>query len=226
MIPKTIHYCWFSSEPFGNIQELCYSSWKRDLQDYHFHFWGPEDIPYEDYPILHKFVKERKWAMAADIVRLHALSLHGGLYFDLDVQTLKSFPHSFLENDILIGYEDDEAGLIEWHLIWAIPNHKFINDSLEYLNLYYSGNEKILPLPEVLTHIYNTGWYAFYVYPQLYFSPGSFLDESKKRMLKSAWSGSYAVHHFCASWWSWKQKVKWAMLKVPIIWKLCRKVIR
>lgn len=39
MIPKIIHYCWMSGDPYPAKIQRCIESWKRVLPDYEFLLW-------------------------------------------------------------------------------------------------------------------------------------------------------------------------------------------
>lgn len=34
MIPKVIHFCWLSNEPYPDLIKKCIESWKEKLPDY------------------------------------------------------------------------------------------------------------------------------------------------------------------------------------------------
>ena len=38
-IPKIIHYCWLSGEPYPELVQRCMQSWKEKLLDYEFMLW-------------------------------------------------------------------------------------------------------------------------------------------------------------------------------------------
>lgn len=43
MIPKIIHLCWFSEDPFPVEIKICLDSWKRHLPEYEIKRWTYED---------------------------------------------------------------------------------------------------------------------------------------------------------------------------------------
>ena len=43
MIPKVIHLCWFSDDPFPVEIKICLASWKRILPDYTVRRWTYAD---------------------------------------------------------------------------------------------------------------------------------------------------------------------------------------
>ena len=92
MIPKTIHYCWFSGEAYPAKIRKCIDSWKRHLPGYQFKLWTLDSFDLSAAPrYVQEAVKHRKWAFAADYVRMYALYTEGGIYLDSDVLVLKPF---------------------------------------------------------------------------------------------------------------------------------------
>ena len=44
MIPKVIHFCWLSGEPYPALIEQCINSWKQFLPDYELILWDTSRI--------------------------------------------------------------------------------------------------------------------------------------------------------------------------------------
>ena len=44
MIPKLIHYSWFSGEPYLQFLQECMGTWKKVLPDYEFMLWDAEKL--------------------------------------------------------------------------------------------------------------------------------------------------------------------------------------
>ena len=45
MIPKIIHYCWFSDDPYPDLVKRCIRSWKLILPDYELRLWDGNSSP-------------------------------------------------------------------------------------------------------------------------------------------------------------------------------------
>lgn len=90
MIPKVIHYCWLSGEPFPTEIKECIRSWKRKLPDYKLRLWTQDSLDISSVPFVFEAIKEKKWAFACDYIRLYALYHEGGVYFDCDVFVKKN----------------------------------------------------------------------------------------------------------------------------------------
>jgi hypothetical protein len=95
MIPKIIHYCWLSDDPFpANIQE-CIDSWKRVLPEYEIVKWDRKRFDIDSVPYVKEAYDAKKYAFCADYIRIYALYHYGGIYLDSDVMVYKPFD-SFL----------------------------------------------------------------------------------------------------------------------------------
>lgn len=92
MIPKIIHYCWLSKEPYPAKIRMCMNSWREVMPDYTIKHWSLENFNLSAAPLyVQEAVKAKKWAFAADYIRMYALYNEGGIYLDSDVKALKSF---------------------------------------------------------------------------------------------------------------------------------------
>lgn len=85
MIPKTIHMCWFSDDPYPVEIKVCLDSWKRVLPDYRVKIWRMADARALGIPYVDQALDARRWAFAADVVRFYALWAEGGVYMDSDI---------------------------------------------------------------------------------------------------------------------------------------------
>ena len=91
MIPKTIHYCWLSDEPFPELIQRCMATWQIHLPDYEFILWDKNKFDIRSVPFVYEAYRAKKYAFAADYIRIHALYHYGGIYLDTDVEVLKPF---------------------------------------------------------------------------------------------------------------------------------------
>ena len=97
MIPKIIHYCWLSDEPFPKKIRKCMETWKNTHPDYEIVRWSTKNFDINSIPYVKEAFEARKWAFAADYIRMYALYTQGGTYLDSDVILLKRFD-DFLNN--------------------------------------------------------------------------------------------------------------------------------
>lgn len=99
MIPKLIHYCWLSGDPYPRKIRQCMDTWRPNLPDYKFKLWTLKEFDLSKAPsYVQEAVKLRKWAFAADYIRMYALYTEGGIYLDSDVKVLKPFDDFLNDN--------------------------------------------------------------------------------------------------------------------------------
>ena len=139
MIPKKIHFCWFSGDPYSEKVEECISSWRKAMPDYELVKWDMARIKDIDSVWLKECLAVRKWAFAADFVRLWAVFHEGGIYLDSDVMIYQSLD-PFLSDKMFIGrenlyyptLEDGIKVFLTSHCFGAEPGHPFLGLCLEY----------------------------------------------------------------------------------------------
>lgn len=166
MIPKIIHYCWLSGEPFPQDIEKYINSWRKQFPDFEFKLWDKSAFNINSVPFVEQACSIPKWAFAADYIRLYALYNYGGIYLDVDVEVLKSFDE-FLDYDFFTSMEyhyNDAVRLKTFDLLNAdgssktphtpkpgiclqaavmgsCPKHPFVKQCLDF----YNKQDFILP---------------------------------------------------------------------------------
>lgn len=105
MIPKIIHLCWFSNDPFPVEIKICLDSWKRVLPDYEVRRWTYEDAKAIGCRFIDEALAARKWAFAADVVRFYAVYKEGGVYMDSDILMKKRFDQFIPEHGFATFHE-------------------------------------------------------------------------------------------------------------------------
>lgn len=106
MIPKIIHLCWLSGDPYPPLIENCINSWKKHLPEYEIKIWSKSTFDINSIRWVKEAYQHKKYAFAADYIRFFALFNYGGIYLDADVEVLKSF-NPLIEREYFIG---EEAG--------------------------------------------------------------------------------------------------------------------
>lgn len=138
MIPKTLHLCWLSADPFPALIDRCIASWKDQLPDYEIMLWDGKRFDLDGTPWVREAFARRKYAFAADYIRLHALYHHGGIYLDADVEVVRSLD-GLLHHQSFIGYES--SGDLEPAIIGAHPGAAWVGACLQH----YAGRHFVLP---------------------------------------------------------------------------------
>ena len=112
MIPKIIHYCWLSNDPYPEDLKRCMATWKEKLPDYEFMLWNFDRFDKSSSLWVQQAFDNKKYAFAADYIRLFAVYNYGGIYMDMDIEVLKSF-NDLLGSDLIFAYENEEKTGIE-----------------------------------------------------------------------------------------------------------------
>lgn len=140
MIPKIIHYSWFSGEEMPAAYKQMIDTWHDVLPDYEIRLWDMEALKKADIRFANEACSVRKWAFAADAIRNYALYHYGGIWLDADIVMYKSFD-PFLNCRMFIGkehteeYDDKGAGhfnRLTSHCMGAEKGHPFFKDCLDY----------------------------------------------------------------------------------------------
>lgn len=196
MIPKKIHYCWFSGEPYPDSVQRCLGSWRKFLPDFEWVHWDAEKARATGIPWVVEALEQKKWAFAADAVRLYALYSEGGIYLDTDVEVLKSFD-DLLDREYFFGYENGSKR-IEGAVMGAAPNSPVIAKALEFYRTsrfsYKECEVDDLVLPNILAKAFE-GLPDLEFFPEHVFSPKSYID-GKVRLHPE----TLCIHHFFSSW--------------------------
>jgi hypothetical protein len=103
-IPKKIHYCWLSGEKMPEDTIKCIASWKRIMPEYELVLWDKNKFDVNSTPFTQEACSVKKWAFAADYIRLYAVYTEGGIYMDTDVYVKRSFD-KFLYDDFFTSLE-------------------------------------------------------------------------------------------------------------------------
>jgi len=104
MIPRKIHYCWLSGGEIPEMLQKCMATWKEVLPDYELVLWDQKKFDINSVDFVKEAVSVKKWAFAADYIRLYAVYTEGGIYMDMDVLVKKTFD-SFLGHDFFSAVE-------------------------------------------------------------------------------------------------------------------------
>src|SRR5690606_40794226 len=91
MIPKKIHFCWLSGDEYPDLIKKCVNTWKEKLPDYEFILWDTNRFDLDSNIWVKQAFETKKYAFAADYIRLYAVYNYGGIYLDTDVEVIKSF---------------------------------------------------------------------------------------------------------------------------------------
>ena len=196
-IPKIIHYCWLSDDPVPEKLKGYMSSWKKHLPDYTFMLWNFSNFDKNSSLWVSQSFDAKKYAYAADYIRLYAIYNFGGIYLDMDIEVLCSF-NPFLNSSLMLAWENESCTSIEAGCFGAEKNHPYIKECLDYYKdrsfIQKDGSYNPFTLPQIMSR-YIKNYPKQKIYTMDYFTCKSGLTG-----LISKTVNSYAVHHFAASW--------------------------
>lgn len=222
MIPKIIHLCWLSGDPYPPKIEKCLQSWKKYLSDYEVILWDTKRFDLNNSVWVRQAFEKKKYAFAADYIRFYALYHFGGVYLDSDVEVLKSFD-DLLELPYFVGAE--KAQTPEAAIMGAEKGCDWIKKCLDYYNdrpfINKDGSFNIQTVPDIMIrqieqikpvrvlsiedslNICQLDMQKeVLVFNDAFFSPKVF--DSREVEITPY---TYAIHHYQNSWFSPKAKV-------------------
>lgn len=89
-IPKVIHYCWFGKKEIPEKNKRCIESWKKYCPDYEILEWNEENYDLRKNRYMYQAYQTGKYGYVPDYARIDLLYHYGGIYFDTDVELIKS----------------------------------------------------------------------------------------------------------------------------------------
>ena len=220
MIPKIIHYCWFGRNCLPPLAEKCIASWHKYFPDYEVKEWNEDNFDVNMIPYTKEAYKAKKYAFVSDYARFWILYNYGGLYFDTDVEVIKSFDE-ILSKGPYMGFERNPDkwgdGLVNPGLgLAAMPQQPLLKEILaKYQNLNFLLSDGSLNISLTVVH-YTTQVLEkfglkqmkgiqtvadFTIYPSEYFAP---IDFVTKRIHIT--DKTLSVHRYMASWGELKDK--------------------
>ena len=212
MIPKRIHFCWFSREEYPDNIKKCLNTWHEILPDYEIIKWDGDNFDFSVNKYAQEAYENKKWAFASDYVRLYVLYHYGGIYLDSDIEVLKSFD-PLLENKAFTGFES-QGSVAAW-IFGTEKSNPIFKEFLEhYENRSFvkpDGKFDVTPNPIPISKICAKHGMKnidemqvldeITIYPERFFSGKSIVD-GKIRITND----TYTIHHFDGTWQSERER--------------------
>lgn len=227
-IPKIIHFCWLSGEKYPSLIEKCIESWHKIMPDYEIICWDKQRFDCESVPFVKEACSVKKWAFAADYIRLYALYNYGGIYLDSDVYAFKRLD-KFLDYRVFSGIEYCLSSAsftchIEAAIIGAEKANPYIKKCLEY----YENRPFILPdgtfdqtiCPKILADTASR-YYGFEKLPRQQLLRGDICICAPEVFAHAyietcSLKNTYAIH-LCEGGWYKKEE------NIPAVKKMCKR---
>ena len=223
MIPKIIHYCWFGGNPLPEFAIKCIDSWKKYLPDYEIKEWNESNFDVNIIPYTSEAYSVKKYAFVSDYARFWILYKFGGLYFDTDVELIKSIddiiekgPFMGCEKEAKPGATPTKLGVAPGLGLGVNPGLGLYSEILDvYKNIHffnkngsYNQQTVVAYTTEILcSHgLVNSNKVQLcagvWIYPKDYFCP---MDYVTKVLTIS--ENTRSIHHYSATWITKSQKI-------------------
>ena len=192
MIPKIIHYCWFGRGEKTELAKKCIAGWRELYPDFEIREWNEDNSDCLSMPFMAEAYSAKKYAFVSDVMRLIALELYGGVYFDTDVEAVRDIT-PLLNEEGIIGFENDQF-VNSGQIMAAVPHHPVVQAMIEeYRKLHYmqpDGSVTPVGCPRLEQSVAG-----IHVYPADYFNP---LDSATGKLIKT--ENTYSIHWYSMSW--------------------------
>lgn len=213
MIPKVIHYCWFGRNPLPDSALKCIASWRRYLPDYEIKEWNEDNFDVNIIPYTQQAYDAKKYAFVSDYARFWILYHYGGLYFDTDVEVIRSMdeivkrgPFMGIEKKaFLSGKPMVNPGLGMGSEVGNPVYARMLSDYAGKLFLMSDGSLNTATIVEYTTKVlYSLGMKAIpetqevkgiWIYPEDVFCP---MDSTTG--IISITPQTMSIHHYDCSW--------------------------
>lgn len=209
MINKVIHYCWFGGKPLDDKAKKCLESWQLFFPDYQIIQWNESNFDITRVDFMEKAYKNKKWAFVSDVARLLIVYEHGGIYFDTDVEVIRSYD-DILDCDTKAFFGIENDGYVNSGLgFGAEKSHPFLKMLIEvYEELdfeLYKDHISDVACPLITTTLLEKVGFikenrrqsvnGIEIYPTAFFAP---MDYQTGKVKKTAMT--HSIHWYNASW--------------------------
>lgn len=210
MIPKKIHYCWFGGNPLTPLALKCINSWKKFFPDYEIIEWNEDNFDVNSIPYTEQAYREKKYAFVSDYARFKILYEEGGIYFDTDVEVIKSFDDIIAKGPFMgCELKNPLQGVAPGLGLGIEQKHPLYKDIIDsYQDLVFikpDGTHNLKTVVKYVTEILiNAGLHdtetiqcieGIFIYPYDYFNP----FDNNTGILKVT-INTHSIHWFAKSW--------------------------
>lgn len=220
MIPKVIHYCWFGGKPLPCSAKKYIASWKRYFPDYEIKEWNESNFDVNSIPYTKEAYEAKKYAFVSDYARFKILYEEGGLYFDTDVEIIKTID-DLIARGAFMGCEREAKEATVPTVAPGLglgvnPGLGLYKELLDmYSSLHFKNADGSLNLKTVVDYTTETlvkhgltndnaiQYVAgVYIYPKEYFCPIDYFTRKCEITDKTR-----SIHHYAESWVSNRVKI-------------------
>ena len=215
MIPKIIHYCWFGGKEMPGEYTGYIETWKKQCPDYEIVRWDESNYDVSKNLYLKTAYEQKQWSFLSDYVRLDVVYQQGGIYFDTDIELLKSMD-CVLQHEAFFAFEnvDDITTGLGFGACKGNKTVRMLRDMYDHFPFKDTENgSPFIPCPILVTEgLTQMGFIlddtfqeidGVAVYPSEYFNP---MDIRTKRITLT--DKTIAINHYAGSWLSRKKKMQ------------------
>lgn len=215
-IPKTIHYFWFSGDPYPEKVQKCIDSWKRFCPDYEFKLWTMDNY-HTDNIFCNEALKAKNWAHASDYGRCDVVRKYGGIYLDTDVELIKPLDDLLYDDGFFVFESAD--GVDPGSGMGGVAGNTVLDEICEqYDGIHFINDDGSFNKVNILNQYTRVlmkhglvcdGSYqvidGIAVYPPLVMSPYSY-----NTGLTCIIDKTYGIHHWVSAWISdeWRKELE------------------
>lgn len=214
MIPKKIHYCWFSGKAIPAQLQQYIGTWKTLCPDYEIIRWDESNYDIHKNAYMAAAYREKRWGFVPDYARFDIIFREGGFYLDTDVELRRSLD-DMRENTCYFGFESEtmlNAGL-GFGAEAGNPVIGTLRDYYDDLSFYRKdGSLNLTPSPYYVSNILEELGVSrngqlqrleqVTVYPIDYFSAKDYRTGEIHVTPRT-----YSVHHFSCTWMTRAEKL-------------------
>lgn len=230
MIPKTIHYCWFGRKPLPELALKCIASWRKFLPDYEIKEWNEDNFDVNQILYTAQAYKCQKFAFVSDYARFKIIHKYGGIYFDTDVEVIKSLD-DIIAKGAFFGIE--ASGNIKKcapGLGFACPpDEPLCKEMVDFYKkqrfILANGHYNLKTVVQIISKILKHNGFrpsskpaefqGIFFYPPEYFCPINYYTGEK-----NITENTRTIHHYAASWVNPNESISfitkiWRFLHLP-----------
>lgn len=222
MIPKTIHYCWFGNKALPEEAKKCNESWKKFFPDYEIKEWNESNFDFNCCDYVKEAYSKGKWAFVSDFARFKILYEYGGIYFDTDVEVIKSFDDIIKQGGFMGCEASSKSSNSEFCYnvgaglgLGTEPRNAFYKEILDYYNeqhfIMSNGSINQTTVVTRVTQLLRAHGFigkgkienieGITIYPPEFFCP---LNNDTGELTLT--NNSHSIHYYSSSWYTETQK--------------------